>query len=75
MLATEGLQNQTSFAYDSGDRLTTITYPDSTTSTCAHDSCGRRTSLTDQNNKTANKKSESCKITGALERRYSFPVP
>ena len=33
-------------------RLTTITYPDSTTSTFAYDSRGRRTSVTDQNSKT-----------------------
>src|SRR3984957_6022024 len=33
-------------------RLTTITYPDSTTSTFAYDSRGRRTSVTDQNGKT-----------------------
>jgi YD repeat-containing protein len=35
-----------------GDRLKTITYPDSTTSTFAYDSRGRRTSVTDQNGKT-----------------------
>ncbi|MBZ5641906.1 MAG: hypothetical protein LAO19_04035 [Acidobacteriia bacterium] len=33
-------------------RLTTITYPDSTTSTFTYDSRGRRTSATDQNGKT-----------------------
>src|SRR3984957_18722664 len=33
-------------------RLTTITYPDTTTSTFAYDSRGRRTSVTDQNGKT-----------------------
>jgi YD repeat-containing protein len=28
---TDALSHQTTFAYDAGDRLTTITYPDSTT--------------------------------------------
>ena len=43
----------TTFAYDAMDRLTTITYPDRTsTTTFGYDSRGRRTSVTDQNGKT-----------------------
>jgi RHS repeat-associated protein len=46
------LTNQTTFAYDAGDRLTKITYPDQTFVSFAYDSRGRRTSVTDQNGKT-----------------------
>ena len=42
---------QTQFQYDSGNRLTKITYPDSSTVQFAYDSRGRRTSFTDQNGK------------------------
>src|SRR5579864_5108251 len=55
---TDALGNVTTFAYDAGDRLITITYPpaqsggSSTTSTFTYDSRGRRTSATDQNGKT-----------------------
>jgi RHS repeat-associated protein len=49
---TDALTHQTTFAYDAGDRLTMITYPDSTTTTFAYDYRGRRTSVTDQNGKT-----------------------
>jgi RHS repeat-associated protein len=48
---TDALNHPTTFAYDTGDRLKTITYPDSTTTTFAYDSRGRRTSVTDQNGK------------------------
>jgi YD repeat-containing protein len=55
---TDAQGNVTTFAYDAGDRLITITYPpaqsggSSTTSTFTYDSRGRRTSATDQNGKT-----------------------
>src|ERR1700678_163581 len=54
---TDALGNVTTFAYDAGDRLITITYPpaqsggSSTTSTFTYDSRGRRTSVTDPNGK------------------------
>jgi RHS repeat-associated protein len=46
------LNHQTTFAYDAGDRLKTITYPDTTTTSFTYDIRGRRTSVTDQNGKT-----------------------
>jgi YD repeat-containing protein len=49
---TDALSHQTQFAYDAMSRLTTITYPDSTTSSFAYDTRARRTSVTDQNGKT-----------------------
>ena len=50
---TDAMSNQTTFAYDAGDRLKTITYPGSTgTTTFGFDYRGRRTSVTDQNGKT-----------------------
>ena len=49
---TDALSHTTTFTYDTGNRLTQITYPDSTTSSFAYDSRGRRTSVTDQNGKT-----------------------
>ena len=45
------MNNQTTFAYDSWDRLLTITYPGNATTTFAYDYRGRRTSATDQNSK------------------------
>jgi len=48
---TDALNNQTTFTYDLGNRLTKITYPDTTFVTFAFDSRGRRTSGTDQNGK------------------------
>ncbi len=39
------------FTYDAMDRLTKITYPDTTTTQFAYDYRGRRTSVTDQNGK------------------------
>ncbi|HXN53633.1 MAG TPA: RHS repeat-associated core domain-containing protein [Candidatus Acidoferrum sp.] len=47
-----GKRDNEPFAYDTGDRLKTITYPDTTTTTFNYDSRGRRTSVTDQNGKT-----------------------
>ncbi len=47
----DALNNQTTFTYDAGDRLTKITYPDTTFVSFAYDSRGRRTSVTDQNGK------------------------
>jgi YD repeat-containing protein len=44
-------QNRTTFAYDLGNRLTGITYPDTTSVSFAYDGRGRRTSVTDQNGK------------------------
>src|SRR5205807_8420311 len=49
---TDALQNQTTFAYNAGDRLITITYPGGSTTSFTYDSRGRRTSVTDQNGKT-----------------------
>jgi len=49
---TDALNHQTTFTYDSMDRLTQITYPDSTTTQFGYDYRGRRTSVTDQNGKT-----------------------
>jgi RHS repeat-associated protein len=46
-----GSQKPTTFAYDSMNRLTKITYPDSTFVQFGYDSRGRRTSVTDQNAK------------------------
>jgi RHS repeat-associated protein len=48
---TDALNHQTTFAYDAMDRLTQITYPDTTTSQFGYDYRGRRTSVTDQNGK------------------------
>jgi len=44
--------NTIGFAYDSMNRLTTITYPDSSSTQFAYDYRGRRISVTDQNGKT-----------------------
>jgi RHS repeat-associated protein len=49
----DALQHQTSFAYDAGNRLVTITYPGGATTGFTYDSRGRRTSATDQNGKTS----------------------
>jgi len=50
---TDANNQTTTFAYDTGDRLKTITYPGSTgTTTFGYDYRGRRTSVTDQNGKT-----------------------
>lgn len=48
----DAMSHETDFAYDTGDRLTTITYPDHTTTGFGYDYRGRRTSVTDQNGKT-----------------------
>ncbi len=48
---TDALNHQTTFTYDSMDRLTKITYPDTTTTQFGYDYRGRRTSVTDQNGK------------------------
>jgi len=48
---TDALNHQTTFTYDTGDRLTKITYPDTTTTQFGYDYRGRRTSVTDQNGK------------------------
>jgi YD repeat-containing protein len=48
----DAMQNRTTFAYDTGKRLTTVTYPDTTAASFGYDSRGRRTSVTGQNNKT-----------------------
>src|SRR5258708_17895388 len=47
------MQHETDFAYDAGDRLTTIRYPTSpaTTTSFGYDVRGRRTLVTDQNGK------------------------
>jgi RHS repeat-associated protein len=50
--SVEDASNQsTTFAYDTGDRLTQITYPDTTTTQFGYDYRGRRHTVTDQNNK------------------------
>ena len=49
---TDALNHQTTFTYDAMNRLTKITYPDTTTTQFAYDYRGRRTSVTDQNGKT-----------------------
>jgi RHS repeat-associated protein len=48
---TDALTHQTTFTYDAMERLTKITYPDTTTTQFAYDIRGRRTSVTDQNSK------------------------
>src|SRR6266849_10655081 len=48
---TDALNNQTTFTYDLVNRLTKITYPDTSFVSFAYDSRGRRTSVTDQNGK------------------------
>ena len=48
----DALSNTTSFSYDPMNRLTKITYQDTTTMQFAYDKRGRRISVTDQNNKT-----------------------
>jgi YD repeat-containing protein len=50
---TDALNHQTTFTYDSMDRLTKITYPDTTATQFGYDYRGRRTSVTDQNGKTS----------------------
>jgi YD repeat-containing protein len=47
----DAMQHETDFDYDTGDRLTTITYPDHTTTVFGYDNRGRRTSGADQNGK------------------------
>ena len=47
-----GSAHPTNFTYDIMNRLTGITYPDSSSVSFAYDSRGRRTSVTDQNNRT-----------------------
>ena len=51
-VVTDALSNQTSFAYDMGNRLTGITYPDNSTASFTYDTRGRRITSTDQNGKT-----------------------
>jgi RHS repeat-associated protein len=46
---TDAKGGVTQFAYDTGDRLIGITYPDQTTASFGYDYRGRRTSSTDQN--------------------------
>jgi RHS repeat-associated protein len=48
---TDALNHQTTFTYDAMDRLTKITYPDTTTTQFGYDYRGRRTTVTDQNGK------------------------
>lgn len=48
----DALGNTTAFAYDSMNRLTKITYPNSTTTQLGYDTRGRRTSVMDANIKT-----------------------
>jgi RHS repeat-associated protein len=49
--ATDANSKQTTFTYDTMNRLTKITYPDTTTTQFGYDYRGRRTSVTDQNSK------------------------
>lgn len=51
MPVVDALHNRTTFTYDLGDRLTKITYPDTTFVSFAYDARGRRTQVTDQNGK------------------------
>ena len=48
---TDALNHQTTFTYDAMDRLTKITYADTTTTQFGYRYRGRRTSVTDQNGK------------------------
>jgi len=70
---TDPAGNVTTFAYDAGDRLTTITYPPAqsggsgTTSTFTYDSRGRRTSATDQNGQTTSYAYDSHTTASVME--------
>src|SRR5208283_678153 len=51
---TDALQHQTTFTYDALNRLTKITYPDTTYTQFGYDYRSRRTSAQDQNGKSTN---------------------
>ena len=51
-VVTDTMSNQTAFAYDAGNRLTGITYPDNSTVSFTYDYRGRRITAQDQNGKT-----------------------